>query len=85
MRGIAFTLSAIKDLEAMTKRDRFAAVNAIEGLARNPCIYDVWAEARARVMVCGRQRVVYELNPDTADNRTAGDITILRILGPEMP
>jgi len=85
MRSISFTVSAIRDLEALTRRERFAVVNAIEGLPCHPCLYEVWVGARARLMGCGSQRVVYELTPDTADNQAAGDITILRILGPEMP
>jgi len=36
-------------------------------------------------MICDRHRVIYQLDPDTGDNMTAGDVTVLRILGPGMP
>ena len=33
-------------------------------------------------MVSDRHRVIYEVDPDTGDNATAGNIIVLRILGP---
>lgn len=37
------------------------------------------------MMVILGHRVLFELDPDTGDNTTAGDVTVLRILGPGMP
>jgi hypothetical protein len=36
-------------------------------------------------MICDRHRVIDQLDPDTGDNMTAGDVTVPRILGPGMP
>jgi hypothetical protein len=85
MRSIVFTESAVRYLQALTPRDRFSAVNAIEDLKRHPCLYQPWTEAGLRVMVCDCPKVIYDVSPDTSDNLTAGDVTILRILCTGMP
>ena len=35
-------------------------------------------------MVSQGHRVIYQVDPDTGDNGTSGDVTVLRILGPGM-
>ena len=53
------------------------------GLQTTPCLYPVVAQAGVREMPCkGGYRALYEVDPDTGDNATAGDVVILRIYGP---
>jgi len=40
---------------------------------------------RFRVRVISEYRVFYEVDPDTGDTATAGDILIVAILGPGQP
>jgi hypothetical protein len=55
---------------------------AINGLQALPCFYALGNAPGSRVMVCGGHRVLYEVSPDTGDNATAGNVMILRVLGP---
>jgi plasmid stabilization system protein ParE len=96
VRSLGFTDRAVADFEAVrawftqpgagsaAKRRLQRIVLAIEGLPRVPCFYQTGAAPGTRVMICQRHRVIYQLDPDTGDNITAGDVTILRILGPGM-
>jgi hypothetical protein len=36
-------------------------------------------------MICGDDRVIYQIAPDKDDSLSVYGITILRILGPEVP
>jgi plasmid stabilization system protein ParE len=96
-RSLGFTDRAVADFEAVrawytqpgagsvAKKRLLRITLAIEGLPRFPCFYKAGASPGTRVMICDRHRVIDQLDPDTGDNMTAGDVTVLRILGPGMP
>jgi hypothetical protein len=41
----------------------------------------LWDEYR-RIAIIESHRIVYRVSPDTRDNATAGDVLVVRILGP---
>ena len=55
---------------------------AIRGLKQNPCLYARGADPGTRELPCEGHRVVYAVEPDTGDNATAGDVTVLAVFGP---
>ncbi len=72
---------------AKVARRRFMAItNAIRTLETDPVRYRRDPEdARRRVASVAGYRIVYEVDPDTGDNATAGNVTVLAILGPGEP
>ncbi len=63
---------------------RLKAVRAsIRRLGRHPCLYPVGDQPGVRELPCPHgYRAFYEVRPDTGRNRTAGDVTVLRVFGP---
>ena len=57
-------------------------VQAIEALVNHPCRYPIGPRAGMRQMIVERHVVVYRVAPDTGDNRTAGDVLVVRVFGP---
>ena len=63
-------------------RRKLAAINrGIKELKREPCGWPRIDETRRERVIIGYV-AVYSVLPDTGDNRTAGDVTILRLYGP---
>jgi plasmid stabilization system protein ParE len=63
-------------------RRRLAAiVAAVNALRHHPCLWRREAGLGGVLIVAGH-RVVYSVEPDTGRDETAGDVVILRILGP---
>jgi plasmid stabilization system protein ParE len=59
---------------------------AIRGLGTHPVRYRRDPDNPAqRIANIGRYRIMYEVTPDTGDNKTAGDVTVLAVLGPGEP
>jgi plasmid stabilization system protein ParE len=55
---------------------------AIRELKQNPCKWPEGEHPGIRECPIGGYMIMYEVVPDTNDNRTAGDIKILRLFGP---
>ncbi len=68
-------------------QQRWAALRQVAAaLRRNPYLAPKSDEhPRFRVRVISEYRVFYEVDPDTGDTATAGDILIVAILGPGQP
>jgi plasmid stabilization system protein ParE len=66
----------------MAKKRVDAILNAIERLRDQPCLYPKGRKPGTRVLVCRGHCVVYTVNPDTDSSATAGDVLVLRVLGP---
>ena len=94
-RRLRFTDDALADLAAaqswltqagsgLAARQRLAAIRAdIRRLTQYPCLYPVVDHPDVRELPCaGRYRVLYEVDPDTGDSATAGDVIVLRVYGP---
>jgi hypothetical protein len=61
-------------------------VHAIQALVHHPVRYRrLFDDPTRRMLVVREYRVIYTVNPDTGDNRTAGDVTVLAVLGPGEP
>ena len=58
-----------------------ALTAAIDRLTNHPCRGRPDGTGK-RILIAGRYRVIYGVSPDIGRNETAGDVTILRILGP---
>jgi plasmid stabilization system protein ParE len=65
-------------------RRKLAAVRAVIGrLPRHPCRYPVGEHSGVRELPCaGGYRGLYEVNPDTGRDVTAGDVQVSRVFGP---
>ena len=65
-------------------RRRLAAIRrAITLLRTHPCRYPVGQHTGVRELPCGRgYRALYDVQPDTGRDETAGDVRILRVFGP---
>ena len=63
---------------------RLKAVHAsIRRLRQMPCLYPVMDQPGTRELPCPHgYRVLYEVNPDTGRNDSAGDVMVLRVFGP---
>lgn len=93
-RRIRYTEGARADFEAMLRWQtqpgagaaairRIKSIRAaIQRLRHYPCLYAAGAVPGVRELPCGGYRVIYEVAPDTGDNKTAGDVRVLRIFGP---
>ena len=46
------------------------------------CLYPPGDEPGTRQAFCEGHVVVYEVDPDTLDNATAGDVLVLRVFAP---
>ena len=55
---------------------------AIRRLHRNPCLYGKGEKSGTREFSVEGHRIVYAVRPDTNNNATAGDVTVLRVFGP---
>ena len=68
-------------------RRRYRAILlSIQGLQRNPARYRRHPDdPTLRIVSIEGYRVIYRVDPDTGDNDTAGDVTVLAILGPGEP
>jgi len=42
-------------------------------------------DERLRIISVEGYRIIFTVVPDTGDNRTAGDVTVLAVLGPGEP
>jgi hypothetical protein len=51
-------------------------------LQRTPCLYAKSEALGTREVSVEGHRIVYEVNPDTGRNTTAGDVLVLRVFGP---
>jgi len=65
-------------------RRRLKAIrDAINRLREHPCLYPVADHPGVRELPCdGGFRALYEVDPDTGRNDTAGDVQVLRVFGP---
>jgi plasmid stabilization system protein ParE len=63
---------------------RLAAIwENTERLREHPCLWPVGQHFGVRELPCdGGYRVLYEVQPDTGRNETAGDVIVLRVYGP---
>jgi plasmid stabilization system protein ParE len=68
-------------------RRRYQALSrAIRTLRSDPMRYRRDPEdARQRIISVEGYRIIYEVTPDTGNNRTAGDVTVLAVLGAGEP
>ncbi len=58
-------------------------LSAIEGLRDHPCRWPLGRHAGVRERLCaGGWRALYEVDPDTGRDETAGDVRVLRVYGP---
>jgi hypothetical protein len=56
----------------------------IRDLRDSPCLWPYGDHPGIREIAVEGYRILYEVDPDTGDNATAGDVTILRLFGPGM-
>ena len=93
-RSIRLSPAAEEDLEAIRAwlsqpgsgprawARRRAIAQAIRDLARHPSRYPVGEHEGVRGRSVEGHRVLYAVVPDTGDDRTAGDVLVLRVFGP---
>jgi plasmid stabilization system protein ParE len=93
-RKLDYTDEAIEDLKAVRQWQtqpgcgaaalrRLKAIRAaINRLRQTPCLHAVGKQAGTRELACEGHRVIYQVNPDTGRNATAGDVLVLRVFGP---
>ena len=55
---------------------------ALHDLRRYPCKWPAGEHPGVRECPVAGYMMMYEVSPDTGDNRTAGDVVILRVFGP---
>ena len=62
---------------------RLAALGAaVRDLREHPCRWPKGEHPGLRERHVEGYRITYEVVPDTGDNATAGDVTVLRVFGP---
>lgn len=67
----------------MRAQRKLAAIQtALDDLERHPCRWPREAQGGTRYRVVEGYRLTYRVAPDTDDNRTAGDVRVLRVFGP---
>jgi plasmid stabilization system protein ParE len=93
-RALNLANEALRDIDAIRRwhtqpgAGRAAAARirqirtAIQGLKAHPCRYPYGAHPGTRELTSAGHRIVYQVDPDTGDNRTAGDVMVLRVYGP---
>ncbi len=60
-----------------------AILSAIEDLRDHPCRWPPGRHSGVRERLCaGGWRALYEVDPDTGRDDTAGDVRVLRVYGP---
>jgi plasmid stabilization system protein ParE len=94
MRSLEITEPALDDLAAVRRWLRqpgagHAAARRLRHIERaltelriGPCRWPYSEHGCARERVVEGYKIVYEVQPDTGDNATAGDVLVLRIFGP---
>lgn len=94
-RKLIYTRSALADLDAIrlwqtqpgsgpaARRRLKAIVAAIGQLRQHPCLHPVGDHPGVRELPCdGGYRVMFDVQPDTGRDETAGDVQVLRVFGP---
>ena len=94
-RRLSFTDNALADLEAaknwLTQHGSGPAgwakleaiLSAIENLRDHPCRWPPGRHSGVRERLCASGwRALYEVDPDTGSDVTAGDVRVLRVYGP---
>jgi plasmid stabilization system protein ParE len=68
-------------------RARYRALfHSVMALGSHPTRYRRWPDdPTRRIMVIAGYRVIYTVIPDTGDDSTAGDVTVLAVFGPGEP
>jgi len=94
MRILDFAEQALRDLNGIQEwqaqpgsgpaaRRRMATIlRASRALQDFPCRYPNGTFTGTRQMTVERHVVIYKVTPDTGDNRTAGDVLVVRVFGP---
>ena len=59
-----------------------ALSTAIQDLRKHPCRWPKGEHPSVRERHVEGHRVAYEIVPDSGDDATAGDVTVLRVFGP---
>lgn len=59
-----------------------AITNSIKDLKKTPCRWQTGSHPGTREILVHGYRIIYEVNPDTGDNSTAGNVEVLRVFGP---
>ena len=67
---------------ATARRRLQAIVVAVDDLRRTPCQFRRGLIVGTRRMTVERHVVIYEVIPDTGDDRTAGSVLVIGIYGP---
>ena len=66
-----------------TARGRLQSVlTALRDLVLHPCRFPVGQHPDVRERSVSGYRLLYVVDPDTGSDRTAGNVTVLRIYGP---
>jgi len=93
-RTLTVTAAALKDIEAARKwlrqpgagpaaAARLTRIRAAIGDLRvTPCRWPEGEHPGVRERPIEGHMIMYEVHPDTGDDRTAGDVAILRVFGP---
>jgi plasmid stabilization system protein ParE len=93
-RALRFADRALDDVSGMrrwltqpgsgtaARRKLRSILSTIRQLRRTPCLHARGEHPGTRTVTVHGYTVVYRLNPDTGDSRTAGDVLVLRIFGP---
>ena len=93
-RNLTISLAAAGDLETARKRFKQPGAgeaaakrlkhirSAIRELRQNPCTWHEGEHPGVRERPVEGHMIMYEVAPDTDDNRTAGDVEIIRVFGP---
>jgi len=94
-RELIYAPEALADLEVATRWltqpgsgprawRRLAAIwSSIERLREHPCLWPVGQHVGVRELPCdGGYRALYQVDPDTGRDETAGDVQVLRVFGP---
>lgn len=55
---------------------------AVQDLRQHPCRWPLGEHEGVRERAVEGYRIAYEVQPDTGEDRTAGDVTVLRVWGP---
>jgi plasmid stabilization system protein ParE len=67
---------------APAKRRVKAILAVLRRLKTMPCLYPPGDEPGTRQAFCEGHVVIYEVDPDTLDNASAGDVLVLRVFAP---
>jgi plasmid stabilization system protein ParE len=94
-RRLSYTEKALDDLDAarrsltqlgsgLVARRKLASIGAdVRRLQQHPCQWPVGDASGVRELpAAGGWRVLYEVDPDTGRDETAGDVRVLRVYGP---